>query len=149
MHSGAKSLPDTSVRRDESCTPASPASPPGRGVALLPSLYTTPSMDSAGSGRLAVGNSNSSVVHLCRSKGYMSAATKFFLSIVILARNPKVPRKGFPNRRYPWSQWGLMSGRRALLTRLGFTAGGLAAGLPPLSAGSAQAGVGAQVLIFA
>src|SRR5258706_11226511 len=78
----------------------------------------------------------------------MAAATKFFLTIVILARNPKVPRKGFPNRRYPWIQWGLMSGRHALLTRLGLTAGLLAAALPPLAAKSAETGVGPNVLIF-
>src|SRR5258706_10629728 len=78
----------------------------------------------------------------------MAAATKFFLTIVILARNPKVPRKGFPNRRYPWIQWGLMSGRHALLTRLGLTAGLLAAALPPLAGESAKPGVGANVLIF-
>src|SRR5258706_10593596 len=105
-------------------------------------------MDRAGSGSLAVGSSSSSVVHLCRSKENMSAATKFFLPIVILARNPKVPRKGFPNRRYPWIQWGLMSGRHALLTRLGLTAGLLAAALPALAAKSAKPEFGPNVLIF-
>src|SRR5258706_8800986 len=78
----------------------------------------------------------------------MAAATKFFLPIVILARNPKVPRKGFPNRRYLWIQWGLMSGRRALLARLGFTAGLLAAVLPALAAKSAKPEFGPNVLIF-
>src|SRR5258706_9100334 len=106
-------------------------------------------MDRAGSGSLAVGSSSSSVVHLCRSKENMSAATKFFLPIVILARNPKVPRKGFPNRRYPWIQWGLMSGRHALLTRLGLTAGLLAEAPPAPSGEGGKAGVGPNVLVFA